>query len=50
MAQNDKAHLLHLYKHLHPEFFLHNKNLIYCPNGAYAELTGGVDKVTIFYG
>ena len=23
---------------------------IYCPNGAYAELTGGVDKVTIFYG
>ena len=22
----------------------------YCPNGAYAQLTGGVDKVTIFYG
>jgi len=25
-------------------------NGIYCPNGAYAKLTGGVDKVTIFYG
>ena len=25
-------------------------NGLYCPNGAYAELTGGVDKVTIFYG
>ena len=25
-------------------------NGIYCPNGAYAELTGGVDKVTVFYG
>ena len=25
-------------------------NGIYCPNGAYAQLTGGVDKVTIFYG
>ena len=25
-------------------------NVIYCPNGAYAELTGGVDKVTVFYG
>ena len=25
-------------------------NGIYCPNGAYAILTGGVDKVTIFYG
>ena len=25
-------------------------NGIYCPTGAFAELTGGVDKVTIFYG
>jgi len=25
-------------------------NGLYCPNGAYAELTGGVDKVTVFYG
>ena len=25
-------------------------NGLYCPNGAYAQLTGGVDKVTIFYG
>jgi hypothetical protein len=25
-------------------------NGIYCPNGAYAKLTGGVDKVTVFYG
>ena len=25
-------------------------NGLYCPTGAYAELTGGVDKVTIFYG
>ena len=25
-------------------------NGIYCPNGAYGELTGGVDKVTVFYG
>ena len=25
-------------------------NGIYCPNGAYAQLTGGVDKVTVFYG
>ena len=25
-------------------------NRIYCPNGAYAKLTGGVDKVTVFYG
>ena len=25
-------------------------NGIYCPNGAYCDLTGGVDKVTIFYG
>ncbi len=23
---------------------------LYCPNGAYAQLTGGVDKVTVFYG
>ena len=25
-------------------------NGIFCPTGAYAKLTGGVDKVTIFYG
>ena len=25
-------------------------NGLYCPNGAYAQLTGGVDKVTVFYG
>ncbi len=25
-------------------------NGIYCHNGAYAQLTGGVDKVTVFYG
>ena len=25
-------------------------NGIYCPSGAFAELTGGVNKVTIFYG
>ena len=25
-------------------------NGIYCPSGAYAKLTGGVDKVTVFYG
>ena len=25
-------------------------NGIYCTNGAYCDLTGGVDKVTIFYG
>jgi hypothetical protein len=25
-------------------------NGIYCPTGAYAQLTGGVNKVTIFYG
>ena len=25
-------------------------NGLYCPNGAYAQLTVGVDNVTIFYG